>query len=324
MKLKTMMTVLFAICGLVYVIVPPVYADVNDNWKVLIKPVGNSNSTYYPSELQAKNLETVEWTNADSIAHTVTSGVPNHVDYAGKIFDSGSLKPGEIFTFQVPKNSTWTAYYYFCKIHPWITGKIDTITPYLGISPILTLTTDKSSYTGSDTMKISAAVNETYQKTPLTIQIFDQHKNLVLLKVLNASKNKYYNYETNKLSSILQKDGNYKIKTLYGFPSVVTDTNFVFVSGMNSDQDKNFTPFIPKWIKNNAGWWSQGKMSDSDFVNGLQYVIEHKIIKIPETHTAENKLREIPKWVKNDAQLWTEGKISDNEFVVAITYLIQH
>ena len=37
---------------------------------------------------------------------------------------------------------------------------------------------------------------------------------------------------------------------------------------------------VPDWIKNNAIWWSDNLIDDIDFINGLQYLIEHKIIKI--------------------------------------------
>nr|AIE93099.1 hypothetical protein [uncultured marine thaumarchaeote AD1000_31_F12] len=40
------------------------------------------------------------------------------------------------------------------------------------------------------------------------------------------------------------------------------------------------TKSIPDWIKNNAIWWSENLIGDIDFINGLQYLIEHKIIKI--------------------------------------------
>jgi len=37
---------------------------------------------------------------------------------------------------------------------------------------------------------------------------------------------------------------------------------------------------VPDWIKNNANWWSDNLIDDTDFINGLQYLIEYKIIKI--------------------------------------------
>jgi hypothetical protein len=35
---------------------------------------------------------------------------------------------------------------------------------------------------------------------------------------------------------------------------------------------------IPQWIKNNAGWWAQGQITDSDFVSGIEYLVKHNII----------------------------------------------
>ena len=40
------------------------------------------------------------------------------------------------------------------------------------------------------------------------------------------------------------------------------------------------TKSVPDWIKNNANWWSENLIDDTDFINGLQYLIEYKIIKI--------------------------------------------
>ena len=37
---------------------------------------------------------------------------------------------------------------------------------------------------------------------------------------------------------------------------------------------------IPSWIKNNAEWWSQGLISDDDFVKGIQYLVEQGIIVV--------------------------------------------
>ncbi len=37
---------------------------------------------------------------------------------------------------------------------------------------------------------------------------------------------------------------------------------------------------VPDWIKNNAGWWSQGLISDEDFVNGIEFLIKNGIILV--------------------------------------------
>ena len=37
---------------------------------------------------------------------------------------------------------------------------------------------------------------------------------------------------------------------------------------------------IPDWVRNNAGWWADGLISDDDFVSGIKYLVEQGIIKV--------------------------------------------
>ncbi len=37
---------------------------------------------------------------------------------------------------------------------------------------------------------------------------------------------------------------------------------------------------IPSWIKNNAGWWADGSIDDSSFVQGIQFLIKEGIMRI--------------------------------------------
>ena len=36
---------------------------------------------------------------------------------------------------------------------------------------------------------------------------------------------------------------------------------------------------IPSWIKNNAGWWAEDQISDSDFLFGIKFLVETNIIQ---------------------------------------------
>ena len=38
---------------------------------------------------------------------------------------------------------------------------------------------------------------------------------------------------------------------------------------------------IPEWIKNNAKWWSEGTISETDYIKSLEYLIVQGIIQIP-------------------------------------------
>jgi hypothetical protein len=79
---------------------------------------------------------------------------------------------------------------------------------------------------------------------------------------------------------------------------------------------------IPSWIKNNAGWWADNLIGDSDFVSGIQYLITEGIMTIPPTQAGSSTSQEIPTWIKNNAGWWADDMITDTDFVSGIQYLI--
>jgi len=81
---------------------------------------------------------------------------------------------------------------------------------------------------------------------------------------------------------------------------------------------------IPAWIKNNAGWWADGQIPDSTFVQGIQFLIKEGIIVIPPTvQEANSESTSIPAWIKNNAGWWADGQIPDSTFVQGIQFLIK-
>jgi hypothetical protein len=94
----------------------------------------------------------------------------------------------------------------------------------------------------------------------------------------------------------------------------------------NENLDETQNGKIPEWIRNNASWWAQGAIGDSDFVSGIQFLIKEGIMQIPETtkpETAETS-QEIPSWIKNNADWWSQGLISDDDFVKGIQFLVEN
>ena len=82
---------------------------------------------------------------------------------------------------------------------------------------------------------------------------------------------------------------------------------------------------IPEWIKNNALWWADNKISESEFVSGIEFLIKNKIIIIPQIPESEsNGIVTVPTWIKNNAEWWGNGLISDAEFVNGIEYLVKN
>ena len=106
----------------------------------------------------------------------------------------------------------------------------------------------------------------------------------------------------------------------------------VFVVDSKNNRIQKFAPFvnlqkleIPDWVRNNAQWWKEGAIDDSDFANGIQYMIEQEIIVIPGLEeTGEATEQQIPDWVKNNAGWWAEGLISDKDFANGIEFLVQN
>ena len=81
--------------------------------------------------------------------------------------------------------------------------------------------------------------------------------------------------------------------------------------------------YVPIWIKNNAHWWSQEMIEDSDFVAGIEYLIQEEIITISESgNVAANSSDEIPTWIKNNAGWWSEDLITEQEFIDGLQWLI--
>ncbi len=82
---------------------------------------------------------------------------------------------------------------------------------------------------------------------------------------------------------------------------------------------------IPVWIKNNANWWAEGQIRDSDFIAGVEYLIEQEIIDVVETEPSDGvaDLEEIPEWVKSNAGWWAQGLISDDDFVWGLEFLVE-
>jgi len=73
---------------------------------------------YTPSILQIKVGDTVTWNNADTAAHTVTSGKDATSD---GLFDSGMITVGSSFNHKFDKTGT---YDYYCMVHPWMKGQV--------------------------------------------------------------------------------------------------------------------------------------------------------------------------------------------------------
>lgn len=85
-----------------------------------------------------------------------------------------------------------------------------------------------------------------------------------------------------------------------------------------------FSTVIPNWIKTYAELWATGDISDSEFISGLDFMLEHNIIVIPNLNYSEqNFVSDIPNWIRHNADWWAHDLISQQEFVDSLEYLIK-
>ena len=81
---------------------------------------------------------------------------------------------------------------------------------------------------------------------------------------------------------------------------------------------------IPLWVKAVAKWWALGEITDTEFAQGMQWLIDKNILVIPQQklNLKEGNEKRIPQWLKTNVDLWSSGKISDDNFASGIQYLV--
>ncbi|AFS80802.1 hypothetical protein NKOR_04570 [Candidatus Nitrosopumilus koreensis AR1] len=99
------------------------------------------------------------------------------------------------------------------------------------------------------------------------------------------------------------------------------DIKIVPVGMINLDSKQEI---VPTWIKNNAGWWADGSIDDETFVQGIEYLVQEKIITVSEKPQTGSNEQTIPTWIKNNAGWWADGSIDDETFVQGIEFLIKN
>ena len=83
---------------------------------------------------------------------------------------------------------------------------------------------------------------------------------------------------------------------------------------------------IPDWIKKVAGWWANSEISESEFMSGIEYLINNNIISIqpvPCSTANASSTELVPDWIKNNAMWWSEDLIEDADFINGIQYLVK-
>jgi predicted secreted protein with PEFG-CTERM motif len=96
------------------------------------------------------------------------------------------------------------------------------------ITPLITTSTDKSSYIIGDTIVVSGSVKSVVIGTPLTIQILDPDNNLVQVAQIDVSQDGKYTDTIKAVGALWKSNGAYTVKVQYGPPNVTAQATFTF------------------------------------------------------------------------------------------------
>ena len=292
-----------------------VYAEeYQEEWTITI-PAGTAEKQLsidpYPSEMPISVGDKVSWKNYDNVSHYITSGLPAHPEFAGTFFEPGLVEPGEKVSY-ILDNSDFNSFYYFCEIHPWLTGNI--IFENILIAKPETnepIFSEKDSYVIGDNIRFSGKVHQDFADTEYTSLIFNQDNDLVYSLTdkfdIDASFTDEFLAEKN-----LFETGKYKIKIVYGVPSKVGQTDILIVN------DKT----VPKWIKNVGDYWCKEQISDKEFIDAVQFLIENNVIHVKNNLIDSSDSQIVPSWIKKNTCWWSESKISDIDFISGLEYLV--
>lgn len=128
-------------------------------------------------------------------------------------------------------------------------------------------------------------------------------------------------------SALISADGKYQFKLILtgqnskNFDSFLISKSDFSISSKSSISEQP-SAVIPAWIKNNAGWWADGIVTDSEFIQSIQFLIKEKLLIVNADEVKSGGSQEIPIWIKNNAGWWAQGLISESDFVKGIEFLI--
>ena len=156
---------------------------------------------------------------------------------------------------------------------------------------------------------LSGKVNNYKQGTTIDITLIGPDSSSEKFSVFATQKGEYKVVFTLYHNSLL---GNYKVSVDY-HDSHIGDELFQVSKYL-----------VPEWIKNNARWWSSDQISDSEFIRGIEHLMEENIIVIPDSVKSQSTGQNIPFWIKNTAERWSQDIVSDDEFVAALEFLVKN
>ena len=78
---------------------------------------------------------------------------------------------------------------------------------------------------------------------------------------------------------IINKDNRYRMRHLLLSVLVVVMIGLMIPNA--------FAENVPDWVKNTAGWWATDAISETEFVNAVEFLVKENIIQVNASQTSE-------------------------------------
>ncbi len=267
-----------------------VSAHAENSWNITITPYEGiqKEELFQPLELPISSGDIVTWTNLDSTTHKIVSGVPLHPDYSGEFFSTDVISPGENYSVTIV-NEGFAAYYYFCEIHPWYTGKV-----FFEDRPDIFHSTLDISYeiNNSKMLSVKGLVESDLGTTGYEILIYDNSNNLIFQNLYSFEPDASFDIPIDISNSVWQQGENYHLKLVYGVPSESTELSLYIPTNnidtelkinslkycQSSEDDSTFLYegiLIPTWYKKSLCWFANGLIVEKEISDSLDFFKIH-------------------------------------------------
>ncbi|HEY7367997.1 MAG TPA: hypothetical protein VH562_06000 [Nitrosopumilaceae archaeon] len=180
-------------------------------------------------------------------------------------------------------------------------------------NPSISIQTDKEIYSYGDFLSFTIQVSELTGESAILHIIDESGQSSSAIPVpiteLNTVVPSPYPFE-----SAVYPQGKYTLNIEYSGSSDSTEFELI-------DSGKIMIPF---WVRDFSKYWYNDEISDKEFAQGIEFLINENIIVVSQS-TSQGTVTEvkIPNWIKTSTGWWLEEKISDGEFAKSIEYLIK-
>ncbi len=256
-------------------------------------------------------------TISDFKIYAIIHGFDNEtLDMGQNISQIPEMKPGEIreFTMYPDPKFVSEVWYYSCFA--------------VGQESIIILNVPRNDETFQ--IRYDSSILLSYpefnsQGTSLSLNLIQgwEFDNYINLEFPKYSENEFFQVSLNDefIDSIQSVDdmGNWHVAFLIESQS----EGILTITGFDPKAKPTEDILIPDWIRDNANWWSINQITDTEFLENIDYLIEKQIVSVPEDYVDTESQNYIPSWVKIPVSWWVEEKTSDYEFLNMIENFVK-